>query len=268
MKKAARVIALILALFVVSAPINTTVNASTINQVKWGKMYLKKGMIGKLIILQNTNIYSKGKNGNLIVAARAKKGQEIGVYTFKNNLYGVGGNRYIKKTSAVKYQTPSKQMLSKLRVVTKGLKLNPKKTYVYYDYTDHVKDTWNYTGTDNNRWDLWTVSRENGEKEYYAYKEDQKNMAFGPQNSEIILKIPFPLTVNKKWEYFVYEGDPVEKFTVTSLSKDVKTHAGTFKNVIEIKSSFGYVFYFAEGTGLVLSVDKSGKRLYELYKVY
>lgn len=268
MKKAARLIALILALVVISAPIQTTVNASTINQVKWGKMYLKRGMIGKLIILQDTNIYSKGKNGNLTVAAKAKKGQEIGVYTFKNNLYGVGGNRYIKKSSAVKYQTPSKQMLSKMKVVTKGLKLNPKKTYVYYNYDDQAKDTWRYTGTDSDRWDLWTVSRENGEKDYVAYYEDKSRMAFGVQESEIILEIPLPLTLNKKWEFFVYEGDPVEKFTVTSLSKTIKTPAGTFTNVIEIKSSFGYVDYYAEGIGLILALDNNGNKVYELYKLY
>ncbi|EIJ80394.1 hypothetical protein PB1_08542 [Bacillus methanolicus PB1] len=268
MKKAARLIALLLALLVVSAPIHTTVNASTINQVKWGKMYLKKGMIGKLIILQDTNIYSKGKNGNLTVAAKAKKGQEIGVYTFKNNLYGVGGNRYIKKSSAVKYQTPSKQMLSKLRVITKGLKLNPKKTYVYNNFYENVKETWHYTGTDSDKWDLWTVSRDNGEKDYYAYREDKTGMAFGVQNSEIILEIPLPLTLNKKWEYFVYEGDPVEELTVTSLSKTVKTPAGTFTNVIEIKSSFGYVDYYAEGIGLIRALDSKGRIVYELYKLY
>jgi hypothetical protein len=91
--------------------------------ITWGKIQYKVGYIGKVIVLKDTNLISFDNNQKEIKGKTIKKGQEIGIYTFKNNLYyGVGGGLYIKKTSSIKYETPSptrKDVLKKLFIIIK-----------------------------------------------------------------------------------------------------------------------------------------------------
>lgn len=85
-------------------------------KVIWGKIELKQGMIGKVTILKDTDLY-RLTNNKLYVVRKAKKGQEFGVYSYKKDfggLYGLGGGIYVKKSSSVKYETPSKQKLQQL----------------------------------------------------------------------------------------------------------------------------------------------------------
>lgn len=92
------------------------------NQVKpqkvmWGKTELKVGQIGKVTILQNTNLVKLENNGTLTVIRPMEKGEEYRVYSYKGNhggLYGVGGGSFVQKNSKVKYETPSKAKLSLL----------------------------------------------------------------------------------------------------------------------------------------------------------
>jgi hypothetical protein len=85
-------------------------------KVMWGKIELKKGMIGKITVVKDTDLYSLTKNNQLKVIRQLKKGQEYRVYGFKNiygGLYSVGG-AYVKKTSSIKYEALSKETFSLL----------------------------------------------------------------------------------------------------------------------------------------------------------
>ncbi|AWG44200.1 S-layer homology domain-containing protein [Priestia filamentosa] len=155
------------------------------------------------------------------------------------------------------------------RFVTAGLKLNPRKTFVYKYPSDNYTETWRYGGKDEFG-EKWTASGSEG-KEYYSYRENNKGLDFGIQNSEILLTIPYPLKQNTKWTYQLYEGDPVTNYVVTSMNKTITTPAATFKNTIEIKDYDGIYYYYVQGLGLVLVVDAShqpSERIFELQKVY
>jgi hypothetical protein len=85
-------------------------------KVMWGKVELKKGMIGKITVVKDTDLYNLNKNNQLTVIRKLKKGQEYRVYSFKNiygGLYNVGG-AYVKKTSSIKYEALSKETFSLL----------------------------------------------------------------------------------------------------------------------------------------------------------
>ena len=85
----------------------------------WGKIELKQGMIGRVTILKDTDLY-RLTNNKLYVVRKAKKGQEFGVYSYKKDfggLYGLGGGIYVKKSSSIKYETPSKAKLEQLKLV-------------------------------------------------------------------------------------------------------------------------------------------------------
>lgn len=159
------------------------------------------------------------------------------------------------------------------RSITGGLKLDPRKTYVYESYEDgysYGEETWYYTGTDYG-WDDWTVVRGYNDNGYYSYFEDKARMALGWQDSEIAFDIPYPLTLNKKWSFQLYEGEDVQHYVVTSVTKTITTPAGTFDNVVEVKNYDGYYDYYVQGLGLILSVDATRQpveKTYELVEVY
>lgn len=108
---------------------NTSVHAS----VMWGKTELKKGQIGKVTLLQNSQLWKLSEdNKSLVEVRKLKQGEEYRVYTYKNEfggLYGVGGGAFIKKSASIHYQTPSKSKLQAL-----GVKIVDSK----------YKDTFNY----------------------------------------------------------------------------------------------------------------------------
>jgi hypothetical protein len=82
----------------------------------WGKIELKQGMIGKVTILKDTDLYRLANN-KFYVVRKAKKGQEFAVYSYKSNfggLYGLGRGIYVKKSSSIKFETPSKAKLEQV----------------------------------------------------------------------------------------------------------------------------------------------------------
>lgn len=89
-------------------------------KVMWGKTELKNGQIGKITVLKNTQLWQYGKDKKSLVEVRnLKKGEEYRVYTYKGDfggVYGVGGSSFIKKSSSIKYETPSKVKLQALGV--------------------------------------------------------------------------------------------------------------------------------------------------------
>jgi hypothetical protein len=89
-------------------------------EVRVGKFIVKDGMIGKLSVVKNTPIYvvvdSKGKTKT---QGTAKKGAELGVYAIKGSLFHIGGGKYIKKSTAVKYVAISKTVAELKKVASK-----------------------------------------------------------------------------------------------------------------------------------------------------
>lgn len=106
-------------------------------KVIWGKIELKQGIIGKVTVLKNTDLY-RITNNKLYVVRKAKKGQEFGVYSYKKDfggLYGLGGGIYVKKSSSIKYETPSKAKLEQLKlVINEGF-------YTIYNELQSYKET-------------------------------------------------------------------------------------------------------------------------------
>ncbi len=165
------------------------------------------------------------------------------------------------------------------RVVAGGLKRNPDKTYVYnlYDHgAGYETVSWYYEWTNDYGWDNWTAYYEDDydiEPVYYSQREDKGGMYIGWQDSEISMGIPYPLTLNKMFnsERYTYEGDKIDYYVVTNMTKTIKTPAGTFQNVIEIKDYDGYYMYYAQGVGHILTVDATrqpARKTMELVDLY
>lgn len=65
-------------------------------------------MVGRLLILQQAPMYQMDSKGNLSVYDIKKPGEAIRTYSYKDGLYNVGGNMYMKDNkSQVKYFTGS-----------------------------------------------------------------------------------------------------------------------------------------------------------------
>lgn len=91
----------------------TITEAST--KVMWGKTELVKGQIGKVTVLNTTQVYQNNKDGIFKQSTRSlRKGDEFRVYSYKGQdggFYGLGGGLFVKKSTVVKYETPSKSKL-------------------------------------------------------------------------------------------------------------------------------------------------------------
>jgi len=93
-----------------------SVSAAT-QKVMWGKTELKAGQIGKITVLSATPIYQAKDNTFEKADRTLKKGDEYRVYSYKGQdggYYGLGGGLFVKKSNAVKYETPSKAKLALL----------------------------------------------------------------------------------------------------------------------------------------------------------
>lgn len=83
----------------------------------WGKTELKVGQIGKVTVFKRYTNLSIKKWYFLKTDRTFKKGDEYRVYSYKGQdggYYGLGGGLFVKKSSAVIYETPSKAKLAKL----------------------------------------------------------------------------------------------------------------------------------------------------------
>ncbi|MFB5086984.1 hypothetical protein PGC35_07140 [Psychrobacillus sp. PGGUH221] len=94
----------------------TITEAST--KVMWGKTEFVKGQIGKVTVLNTTQIYQNNNDGIFKQSTRSlRKGEEFRVYSYKGQdggYYGLGGGLFAKKSTVVKYETPSKAKLKLL----------------------------------------------------------------------------------------------------------------------------------------------------------
>lgn len=81
----------------------------------WGKVEIKKGTIGKVLIQKDTTLWKKDKKNKLIKVKVLKKGTEIRVYSYASNLYKTDSGQYIKKSSSVRYIKLTVEIISDLQ---------------------------------------------------------------------------------------------------------------------------------------------------------
>lgn len=89
----------------------------------------------------------------------------------------------------------------------------------------------------------------------FAYKETKKGLYDG----FVLNVLKYPIKKGNKWKDI--EGN---SYKIVSDKKTIKTKAGTFKNVVEVKRNFKgqkryYVDYYAPNIGLILSKSNEGK---------
>ncbi|MBO0589495.1 hypothetical protein [Sporosarcina sp. E16_8] len=274
LNKIIKVILLVVLLFGVSLYNVDTANAET--KVMWGETEFKAGQIGKITVLANTPLVKVGSNGKLTTVRTLKKGEGFRVYQYKNQnggLYGIGGGTFVQKNSKVKYETPSKNQLVSLSIVSGGLapKIGLNLTY-YPNFTD-----------DSQR--RFTVSNESsGGKKYisliygnsftggYSYTESSRRISMGVNETDwVLFDFAYPMIQGKQTKSFYLDEDWDEVFEyvhVKSTTSTVTVKAGTFKNVVIIKYSNGGTYYFAPGYGVIKAVDPDGKIVTELISIH
>lgn len=145
-----------------------------------------------------------------------------------------------------------KTMVYSWEVVEDGKKHISKSTYISKD-----------TGG-GHTWDLWEEAR------YYdtsrtLLREDKDGLHSAYPESHMYKDLAYPLFEGKVF------GDPNDVIdnsvhTVVSLNRTVTTKAGTFKNVVEVKNSYGYTTFYAPNIGQIKQVvDKNNS--FELTKL-
>ncbi|MFK2824113.1 SH3 domain-containing protein [Bacillus sp. B190/17] len=93
-------------------------------------------------------------------------------------------------------------------------------------------------------WDKW-----NDGESSFVIKEDSKGLYFGWPESEYFTELVYPLKVGKEWSEWGI------KHKITAMNGTLTTPAGTFKNVVTVKSSDGYTSYYAQNVGLLKTVS-------------
>ncbi|WP_078408750.1 hypothetical protein [Priestia abyssalis] len=278
---------------------SSSLNTLAVSKQMWGAVEYKDGMIGKVTVLRDTPKYQKDSKGKLNIISTLKKGQELGVYGITRSHYGLGGDTYVQK-AATSYTVLATETLKQIknpanRVIIGGLKPNTKKKYTYRtNGTKESERVWKYDGVDYQYgWDRWslvtdpytrTYYSENGK--YMAQSHYRSNLEHIPTPGSASMFIQLPLKINQTWGAFYQDPEmPDTSYKVTSVTKTIKTPAGTFNNVIEIKKEFsgyweGYTesyIYVAEGVGVIRISSKYEPRSdygasprssqYELYKL-
>ncbi|KXG09076.1 hypothetical protein AT864_02760 [Anoxybacillus sp. P3H1B] len=131
---------------------------------------------------------------------------------------------------------------------------DPKKIlhYIYYE-GKAVKE---FSHMQNHKY-IWQEVYSYGEKDYVStesYQENQQGLVI--DEGKYSLRLVYPLKIGKQWSYVNFAGKKIT-CTITSLNKTVKTKAGTFKNVVEVKESDGRYRYYAKNLGLIKSENPS-----------
>lgn len=104
-------------------------------------------------------------------------------------------------------------------------------------------------------------------------KETKDGLYEGNSQSGLSRMLAYPIKVGQTWK--PYSFNKYITFTITSTNKTIKTPAGTFKNVVEVKSSMFNneynLYYYSSGVGLISQVivhkDNTKEKWYELRKI-
>ncbi|MGB2872047.1 MAG: hypothetical protein WBC10_09265, partial [Psychrobacillus psychrotolerans] len=96
----------------------------------------------------------------------------------------------------------------------------------------------------------------------FTYIEHKDRLIFGVGHTDwAILDIAFPLIEGKTTKEYYLTEDNSQAFynvNVESTTSTVKVKAGTFQNVVVVRTNYGYTFYIAPGIGIIKLVDKKG----------
>ncbi|OES44948.1 SH3 domain-containing protein [Domibacillus iocasae] len=131
------------------------------------------------------------------------------------------------------------------------------KTKVYTYKADGVISKNVYKGK-YDVWDEWSSS----DGTFIVY-ENNKGLYVGWPESEYYTELVYPLKSGKTWKD---DFDEAITYKITGMSGTVKTSAGTFKNVVTVKSSEGYISHYAPNVGFVKGTY-NGKTTSELVKL-
>ena len=185
-----------------------------------------------------------------------KKGTKVTVYSKTKS--GWSEIRYNKKKAYV-----STEFL-KFKKKRTSYKMDTSKVYVYK--SDGIKHSYSSEGKKydyDKAWIIWNA-KESGRSWTEIEKETSEGYYIGYPESDYFIILAYPLKVGANWE--TWDGNDIHLATVTSMSKTVKTSAGTFKNVVEVKESQGYTSYYAKNVGLIKSLN-NGKVTSELIEL-
>lgn len=199
------------------------------------------------------NVHEKASNSSNKVGS-LKNGTKVIVYLKTKN--GWSEIRYNKK---------------KAYVSTKYLNFVPKQGSYLHDtskiYIYQGKDgQYTYTSTGekyNDVWTIWHVKGPNVSRDELQ-QETSKELNVGVPASEYYTALSYPLKNGKAWKR--WDGSESYSVKVTSMNKIIKTPAGTFKKVVEVKGDDGYIEYYAKSIGIIQMVYK-GKILFQLIKI-
>ncbi|MBS4190195.1 DUF3298 and DUF4163 domain-containing protein [Bacillus sp. FJAT-49705] len=228
-----RIVSLLFAIVLIFSILpNTSAKAS----VMWGKTELRNGQIGKVTILQDSQLWKFDKDNKTLVEVRKlNKGEEYRVYSYRNDLgglYGVGEGSFIKKSAAAKYETPSKAKLQALGV--KVAKANYQDVFQY----PQVEGLLNSTAQKN----INDVLQKHIESSYKSALEVKKSNKEDPDH-EYSYEVSYEVKYNKNnllsiliYDY-TYTGGAHGITTVQSYNFDVRTgNQIALTNVAENKS--------------------------------
>ncbi|SIQ29679.1 SH3 domain-containing protein [Domibacillus enclensis] len=135
----------------------------------------------------------------------------------------------------------------------------PDKTKAYTYKADGELSTNVYVGKYNG-WDEWMDV--DSEESYLLY-ENQKGLYVGWPESEYYTDIAYPVKIGKKW---TDAFDESLTYTITGSGNVLTTAAGRFSGVVTVKSSDGYISYYAKNHGFIKGTYK-GKTTSELVKI-
>ncbi|WP_438315545.1 S-layer homology domain-containing protein [Sporosarcina sp. FA9] len=112
-----------------------------------------------------------------------------------------------------------------------------------------------YTGSPG--WDLWKSVDMEGDVSYTIATENSNGLFYkGCENGttcdgDSITELKYPLSVGQTWETTMFT---IGTYTIVSTNRTVTTKAGTFHNVVEVKSNYGDLLYYAPNVGNIKTV--------------
>ncbi|WP_050183322.1 SH3 domain-containing protein [Domibacillus robiginosus] len=136
--------------------------------------------------------------------------------------------------------------------------MDKKKVYTYKANGETFKSMYvgKYSG-----WDEWQSTSPGST---YLLYENNKGLYIGWRESEYYAEIAYPIKVGKTWSDG-FEGSGVT-YKITGTDGILTTAAGRFRGVVTVKSSEGFIAYYAPNTGIIKQTY-NGKTISELIKV-
>ena len=141
---------------------------------------------------------------------------------------------------------------------------NPNKIYHYQTSAkDHF--SYKYSDIEYSGWNLWNVYLE-GEYVYnIVERQDSQGYKLGVPYSEYTLMLANPVVLGNKWFYSSGGGEFVP-FEITGINMTVTTPAGTFRNVVEVRTDKSVNTYYAPNVGMI-KITSDGETVEELTKI-